>query len=155
MEFPRGLRARDQNRIKLGGRLGGGIEKHGGVTDPIRPVKSGRREGGEASRTPQIRWGSQETRTFSRVPIKTWPDGTLGSRPRAQVPRCPEHICTCWELNTETHPLPRTTLLGTEAGVLPSGLELNQAQHSPWASPKVRLGFPVPMVTGTAWGGVT
>lgn len=43
-------------------RAGGGSEKHRGVTDPIRPLKPGRRGGGEASWTPQI--GQGKTRVW-------------------------------------------------------------------------------------------
>lgn len=80
--------------------------------------------------------GNQEPGTFSGVPMKTWPDSTLGSGPRVQFPHCTQQICTFWELNTETHPLPRMTQLGTVAGVLPSWLVLIKHSTLHGVSPK-------------------
>lgn len=124
MEFPGGPRARDWNRLGGGGGLGVVVKNIRVWTDPIRPGKPGRREGGEVSWMPQIGQGKPKAWDTFIGPHANIAGRTLGSGPRAQVPTVPANLHLLGAL-------PRMTQLGTVARVFPSRLALNQAQHPP------------------------
>lgn len=130
-----------------------GLENMEVWTDPIRPAKPGRRGRGEASWTPQIRWGKPKGQGHfpgSHENMTREDPLTVALEHQSVLP---QQICTCWRGNTETHPLLRVTPPGPVARGAPITAGPESGWAPLWGLPKIRLGCPFPASQGLRGGG--
>ena len=119
--------------------------------DPIRPAKPGRREGGEASWTPQI--GQEKPRAWDifRGPMKTWADRTPWQWTLPRVPcAAPADLHLLGREHRNPPPVQDDPSWALRQGALPTACTEPGTAPSLESSPN-KAWVPLPTVTGSGW----